>query len=396
LFYCPNVGSTPKRVYASRVNDGICDCCDGSDEAGLQARRPNLPKCVNKCAEEGAKQQEERAAKMEALKVGLTKKEAAIKDGKVNQEKWKQEIADKEAKTAELQAALTKAEEEDKAQKAEEAAKKASETPAEGGSDDAALRKEIKELRDLVSLQSGQIAELMVAVQDLKAARKRRTPPEADAGAAAEPEEKKQVSEYAKWMENAGSTPGAIEGEQPKEAKQDEVPEEEDFEEAEQEDELDTKYNSGSPGTAVTKARIALDDHKGGIESLKKKLSSLSDDRLGYAMLTQDECLKLNDGQYEYKACFFGEASQDNVKLGTWSGWTGPKTAEFTNGDLCHGGPARKFVVVFQCGGESQILDVIEPSRCVYQARISTPGACEPEEAALLEKPPVKHPRDEL
>ena len=37
----------PKEVYSSRVHDGVCDCCDGSDEAG----NPHLQrKCVNVCA----------------------------------------------------------------------------------------------------------------------------------------------------------------------------------------------------------------------------------------------------------------------------------------------------------------------------------------------------------
>lgn len=31
-FYCPNVGYKSVYIPFSRVNDGICDCCDGSDE----------------------------------------------------------------------------------------------------------------------------------------------------------------------------------------------------------------------------------------------------------------------------------------------------------------------------------------------------------------------------
>ncbi|KAG5551999.1 hypothetical protein RHGRI_010173 [Rhododendron griersonianum] len=31
-FYCKNVGSIPQFLFSSRVNDHICDCCDGSDE----------------------------------------------------------------------------------------------------------------------------------------------------------------------------------------------------------------------------------------------------------------------------------------------------------------------------------------------------------------------------
>ena len=33
-FYCRNSGSTPKLIPKWMVNDGVCDCCDGSDESG--------------------------------------------------------------------------------------------------------------------------------------------------------------------------------------------------------------------------------------------------------------------------------------------------------------------------------------------------------------------------
>lgn len=31
-FYCRNIGDEPQILFSSRVNDRICDCCDGSDE----------------------------------------------------------------------------------------------------------------------------------------------------------------------------------------------------------------------------------------------------------------------------------------------------------------------------------------------------------------------------
>ena len=38
-FYCAfqNSEQPPQQILGSRVNDGVCDCCDGSDEwAGTQ------------------------------------------------------------------------------------------------------------------------------------------------------------------------------------------------------------------------------------------------------------------------------------------------------------------------------------------------------------------------
>lgn len=47
-FYCRNAGDTPCFIFSSRVNDRICDCCDGSDEydSGLI--------CPNTCTKGGA------------------------------------------------------------------------------------------------------------------------------------------------------------------------------------------------------------------------------------------------------------------------------------------------------------------------------------------------------
>lgn len=52
-FYCRNVGHEPIVVPSSRVNDGICDCCDAADEYQSGAN------CVNTCKELGSAAQEE-------------------------------------------------------------------------------------------------------------------------------------------------------------------------------------------------------------------------------------------------------------------------------------------------------------------------------------------------
>ncbi|KAH7686048.1 LDL receptor-like module domain-containing protein [Dioscorea alata] len=46
-FYCKNLGDAPRILFSSQVNDRICDCCDGSDEyeSGLN--------CPNTCHKNG-------------------------------------------------------------------------------------------------------------------------------------------------------------------------------------------------------------------------------------------------------------------------------------------------------------------------------------------------------
>jgi protein kinase C substrate 80K-H len=47
VFYCPNEGHRPELLLSSRVNDGLCDCCDGSDEFN------GLTTCSNTCDQAG-------------------------------------------------------------------------------------------------------------------------------------------------------------------------------------------------------------------------------------------------------------------------------------------------------------------------------------------------------
>ncbi|XP_042519401.1 glucosidase 2 subunit beta isoform X1 [Macadamia integrifolia] len=46
-FYCKNVGNIPQVLFSSRVNDHFCDCCDGSDEYD------RVINCPNTCFKDG-------------------------------------------------------------------------------------------------------------------------------------------------------------------------------------------------------------------------------------------------------------------------------------------------------------------------------------------------------
>ncbi|KAI3937587.1 hypothetical protein MKW92_038806, partial [Papaver armeniacum] len=47
-FYCKNVGSTPQTLFSSRINDHFCDCCDGSD-----SKYDGSIDCPNTCFKNG-------------------------------------------------------------------------------------------------------------------------------------------------------------------------------------------------------------------------------------------------------------------------------------------------------------------------------------------------------
>ena len=85
-------------IPSSQVNDGICDCCDGSDEWENKDVT-----CPNKCKELGEKVRQERVEKLKDHKVGLEAKLAYI-------EKARKEIPEKRAKKEELTASILTAE----------------------------------------------------------------------------------------------------------------------------------------------------------------------------------------------------------------------------------------------------------------------------------------------
>ncbi len=95
-------------------------------------------------------------------------------------------------------------------------------------------------------------------------------------------------------------------------------------------------------------------------------------------------CLELRVNQYHYKVCPFGSANQDGTSLGTFSGWkkgadgaTDYTTMLLEGGAHCWNGPARSLTLHFECGGADALLSVDEPNKCAYEARVTTPAACD-------------------
>jgi len=89
-----------------------------------------------------------------------------------------------------------------------------------------------------------------------------------------------------------------------------------------------------------------------------------------------EDCVEKRVQEYNYKICFFKNAYQDSVRLGNFDSTEG-KRADFSGGDMCYGGPARSLIVLLECGVDTEILGVSEPSRCVYEARVAHSSACE-------------------
>ena len=51
-FRCENAGHLPKWIKSSLVRDGICDCCDGSDEKDIEKKKTDCPNTCEQKHEE--------------------------------------------------------------------------------------------------------------------------------------------------------------------------------------------------------------------------------------------------------------------------------------------------------------------------------------------------------
>ncbi|KAJ8576801.1 hypothetical protein ON010_g2406 [Phytophthora cinnamomi] len=108
-------------------------------------------------------------------------------------------------------------------------------------------------------------------------------------------------------------------------------------------------------------------------------------------------CVESDAGQYQYKICFFGKATQDHTKLGDMEDFEKPKPSDdegsaddasasvdpvveeikFSNGQKCWNGPNRSLTVKLECGPEPmELFNIEEPSTCVYSAKLRTPAVC--------------------
>ena len=101
-FYCENKLHTPAVLRSSRVNDGVCDCCDGTDEYN------GLVLCENTCEEAGRAAREEAERLQRVWEQGFAKRQELITQG---QQGKQEKEARRSALQQEMEAASKKADE---------------------------------------------------------------------------------------------------------------------------------------------------------------------------------------------------------------------------------------------------------------------------------------------
>nr|UEK51515.1 glucosidase 2 beta-A-like protein 2 [Parasacculina yatsui] len=144
---------------------------------------------------------------------------------------------------------------------------------------------------------------------------------------------------------------------------------------------------------AIDAAKLARDEYSSAtntvnklrqrVDVLQKVLTIEFGTDSVYAALYR-QCFVHNTHEYEYKLCLFDKATQKPISggvetvLGQWGHWiSGVESAQmYDNGQQCWNGPKRSTEVSIRCGVETRLLEVNEPSKCVYGIVMESPAAC--------------------
>jgi protein kinase C substrate 80K-H len=349
-FYCKNEFSNPKFIYSSRVHDGFCDCCDGSDEYDASKGKA-LKNCPNTCKEEGVQYAQGLLAEIKEVEEGLaiakghSAENAAFKPTKLS------EKARITAELVEINKNLAEA----------EVKRSAAETTR-------------NEYKDKLTVE-------------LKA---KFGVDEAAANAAAANEEKKDADD--EWAEDEQDPPAENptaesggEASQPAESTEgatppppvEETPQQK-VDKALGEDAglqaLESEFNSARDKENEIRSQKTTKDNE--LANVNKILDIDFGPNSRFAALYNAN-IQGDFGEYTYHFVPFVDARQSHTSLGTFSSWKTPYSVmSFTGGVHCWGGPDRSLDVTLHCGKVNQVIDVREPSKCTYTMAVKTPFAC--------------------
>uniref|UniRef100_A0AAV1UK73 Glucosidase 2 subunit beta n=1 Tax=Peronospora matthiolae TaxID=2874970 RepID=A0AAV1UK73_9STRA len=441
VFHCENAGFFSTELPTSRVNDGVCDCCDASDEYASGAS------CASHCSEEMQSFVADREDLVQQVEAGL--KDRVVLTAEVRR-LWNEEelkIQQLEAEVALLRGLVEQSEEKVKDEERAEQEEKERRI--------AESKDEIMHQLGLLELTKEQLTSIILEIgregvwtkRDLlpiirkereaavrEAEEMHKTPMDEEDEAFRERDEARQeetrrieklieqrtkdeekaVEEAMEALEEeAAATDGDEGGAEPDIASpvEDEKVEElgaDDLELPEVEvHPIDLLYEELAvteryESSQAVSARKEHEDAKKKVQEVEGKLLEAQTlmnkeygvDRLFFGL--RDKCVESSGGQYTYKVCLFGKATQDQTILGNMedikgievqdgegspedSSAAGPivKQVKFSNGQKCWNGPNRSLTVTLECGPEPmELSDIEEPSTCVYSAKLRTPVVC--------------------
>lgn len=373
-FYCNNFGYKSVEIPYSRVNDGVCDCCDGSDE------QSSAKKCENTCQELGQNYRKLRQETQKILENGRKKKIDYIEFGKSatfddsdKLLKSEAEVREKEVEIDRLQESLSSLEQKrevDEVTKAEARIKslKLQDLP----------RDELEFMLVLLADYSGLGMKLEHMVRD--ALEEYKSGKDAANDRVSEDNYEDYYDAYGEGEDNVYW----IDDDEVCEALLDQGDYQEDSEDGEKK--LICSEGSSSNKGEIQKIRREIEKLEKEKRRLKRSKSSRSKEakkdfgpeNVFYKL--NEKCFEKKIMQYKYSICLYGQAKQDKTNLGRYSSLdiseNGEMSMMFDKGTRCHNSVTRSMKVTFKCGETEKIGEIKEPSMCAYQAEFYTPAAC--------------------
>ncbi|KAH9598483.1 Glucosidase 2 subunit beta-like [Trypanosoma melophagium] len=388
-FRCKNEGFKFQEIPHTRVNDGICDCCDGSDEYS------GAKDCPNICAEFQEKEEKrileaERirsAGILEKKKMSEKAKEIREKD-KVKLEKSLPEVERLNKSVEEISSKLLPLEEKENEEK-----KRLREEY------DIAFEKWKKEKEAKPKENSTSNSSFSCIRWHTKEDCETENVLEEDKGC---DELISEVSGFCECFNNVTNSslvfergcdypPFSCSSVCEKGGGDDEIIDDEDF-----------KMDDGSTFELpeARELRTELKESREKLNELSLTVKTLKD-RLSRNITTEDlirtlegECFTIDFVSYTYEMCPFRDVHQydkgtkSGPSLGRWgrfgentySVWS--STSDYThmifdNGDRCWNGATRSTDVHLVCGPENKLTPAEEPSMCKYSMVFQTPAVCE-------------------
>ncbi|XP_069579890.1 glucosidase 2 subunit beta-like isoform X2 [Brachyistius frenatus] len=369
-FYCTNLGFRPHYVPSSRVNDGICDCCDASDEYNSHAR------CQNTCWNLGQRERAYVEGQMRTLDEGLRLKQQLIEEGVLLWREKQAQLRELHQVAEDLQIKL-----EEHRRRKHEADRVKEQMLKALEAEDRGLRHQNRTATSVFqfldsdkdgSLTVDEVKAKVVLVHD-----EERILSEEEALGLLGGSHQMDFTKFrhALWdiltrgdsvkIKDTHGAPGSVVSEDPH------------LKAADREWEA----------TNLKKVEEAYETVNTEISDLQKKLAIDYGTDWEFLFLNT-QCYTLKVYEYTYTLCPFNQVTQKStagteVSLGKWGMWSGtPKNhynqMVYENGEPCWQGGSRSTTVTLTCGTETALRSVKEPSKCQYIMDFQTPVACQP------------------
>ncbi|XP_039061466.1 glucosidase 2 subunit beta-like [Hibiscus syriacus] len=388
-FYCKNIGHSPSLLYSSRVNDGICDCCDGSDEYDGKVKCPNT--CNDAIAIESLKrnvevyqegvtlrkqeiEQAKRAIARDRAELSMLKREREVVGKLVSQldelvQKLEQEHEEEENKMSEARNEKVKNKKsgpEENADRQIEPMKTSDVEKKRQSGESPSDQNEKDEDKNSEGLSREELGQLVVSRWTGKKTG----------------EQVKEIDQTKNDQENDGQVDGYKESVADNTSRQSWLNK---IQETAQS--FLNMFSTTIANLDATQIRKEYNDYTSKLSDINSRISSLTEKfkhdfgKENEFYLFYDRCFESEQDKYVYKVRPFKDATQkgDNSEtlLGKWDEFgNSHRYMLFTDGDECWNGPDRSLKVKLRCGLKTELTGMDEPSRCEYAALMYTPVLC--------------------